>query len=429
MKFNFAHLITFFSLAMAFFLPLHIGLSNLFLILFFVGSGYYLFIQKEYVQRKPSLLIYTLLPFFLLYVIGVFYSSPPFVGTKVMGRTIAFLMCPLLMLFFSQTMLQRVKKNLFKGIVAGSILSVIILLINTLLNYFATRPFLKFDDEILNYYYTYHYFTQPLDIYPTYLGAYVLFSLVLLFHNIFKGKHSPKKITWAGILILSIGVLFINARIILFLYGLILISALIFGGIRIVKQKRYLVLSLGLVFITVFGVLGVSKLSNTFIFSRLTNELKWELTDQVNTAYNTKEIGADSRIARWAAAGEAVSERPFFGYGTYTEKAVLADFYLKNDLLVSYKNRYDAHNLYLSIAVEYGIIGFSLLLFFLFSNLLFAIRYRDMDFLFLFFMIAVISCFESYLQNNAAITFVAMFGTVLFFSNLPDSKKERHVDL
>src|SRR5690554_3656366 len=158
MKLNFAHLVAFFAMAMAFFLPLHIGLSNLFLILFFVGSGYFLFIKKEHVKRKPSLLIYTLLPFFLLYVIGVFYSEPPFIGTKVMGRTIAFLLCPLLLLFYPKSVLQRVKSGLFKGIVAGSIISVGYLLINNFLNYFATRPFLKFDDEILCYYYTYHYF-------------------------------------------------------------------------------------------------------------------------------------------------------------------------------------------------------------------------------------------------------------------------------
>ena len=416
------------ALLMAFFLPLHIGLSNLCLILFFVGSGYFLFIKKEYVKRKPSLLIYTLLPFFLLYVIGVFYSDPPFIGTKVMGRTIAFLLCPLLLLFYSQTMLQRVKTSLFNGIVAGSIISIGILLVNTLLNYFATRPFLKFDDEILNYYYTYHYFTEPFDMYPTYLGSYVLFSLVLLFHNLFKNNQSNKLLTWAGIVFLSIGVLFINARIIFLLYGLVVISAVVVGAIRSFKQKRYVLLSLSLVFMVAIGFFGARALSNTFIFSRLTNELKWELTDQVNTSYNTKEIAADSRIARWDAALQAISERPIFGYGTYTEKETLANFYLKNNLMVSYNNRYDAHNLYLSFAVEYGIVGLALFLFFLISNLLFAIRARDLEFFFLFFMIAAISCFESYLQNNAAITFVALFGTVMFFSNLPNSKKNGYVD-
>lgn len=410
---------------MALFLPLHMGISNLFLILFLVASGYLLFIKKEYVLRSPRLLIFTLLPLFLLYLIGVFYSSPPFIGTKVIGRTIAFLLCPLILLFYSKTMLQQIRINLFKGIVFGSFLSLAILLINNFLNYFATRPFLKFDNEILDYYYTYHYFTEILDVYPTYLGAYVLFSLVVLIHGLFKNQQFNKILSWAGIMFFSVGILFINSRIIFLLFGVVVVFSLFLGAILSFRRKKYLSLSLILFCTIVIGVLGGRSLSKTFIFSRFTNELQWELTDQVNTTYNTKEIAADSRIARWEAALEAIGYHPVFGYGTYTEKNVLADFYLKNDLTVSYKNRYDAHNMYLSFAVEYGIIGLILFLFFLFSNLLFAVRYRDVEFFFLLFMIAVISCFESYLQNNAAITFVALFGTVFLFSNMPTSEKDR----
>lgn len=427
MKFNFAHLVSFFAMAMAFFLPLHIGLSNLFLILFFVGSGYFLFIKKEYVKRKPSLLIYTLLPFFLLYVIGVFYSEPPFIGTKVMGRTIAFLLCPLLLLFYPKSVLQRVKSGLFKGIVAGSIISVGYLLINNFLNYFATRPFLKFDDEILSYYYTYHYFTKPLEIYPTYLGAYVLFALVILLKQVLTGKKAQKNLKWAAIGLLSIGVLFISARIILFLYAILVAACFGYGIFLLFKQKKYMPLIGSVCILVIIVFLGVKSLSQTFVVERFANELEWELSEQINTTYNNKN-DADSRIARWNSALQAISERPVFGYGTYTEKEILADFYLKNNLMVSYNNRYDAHNLYLSFSLEYGIVGLALFLFFLISNLIFAIRQQDLEFFFLFFMIVAISFFESYLQNNAAITFVALFGTVMFFSNLPNSKKNGYVD-
>lgn len=429
MKFSFPRLVTFFAFCMALFLPLHMGISNLFLILFLVASGFLLFIKKEYILRNPRLLIFTLLPLFLLYVIGLFYSSPPFIGTKVLGRTIAFLLCPLLLMFYSKSMLLKIKTNLFKGIVIGSILSIGILLVNNFMNYFATRPFLKFDAEILDYYYTYHYFTEILDVYPTYLGAYVLFSLVILIHGLFKNQSFNKIFNWAGIIFLSVGVLFINSRIIFLLFGFVVLLSLIFVALLTIRRKKYGTLGLMIFFILIIGILGVQSLSKTFIFSRLTNELEWELTDQVNTSYNTKEIAADSRIARWEAALEAIKDHPTLGYGTYTEKDVLAKFYLKNNLIVSYNNRYDAHNMYLSFAVEYGIIGVTLFLFFLISNLIFAIRGRNVEFFFLLFMIGAVSCFESYLQNNAAITFVALFGTVLLFSHVSNFKKAGNVGL
>lgn len=423
MKFNFTSLVPFFAFCMAFFLPLHLGISNLFLILFLVASAYLLLIKKEYVLRNPRLLIFTLLPLFLLYVIGVLYSSPPFVGTKIIGRTISFLLCPLILLLYSKSILERIKTRLFKGIVVGSIIAIAILLVNNFLNYFATRPFPKFDNEILDYYYTYHYFTEILDVYPTYLGAYILFALVVLLHGLFKKQRCNKVLNWAGIVFLSIGVLFINARIIFLLYAFIVIASVVLAAIRTLKHKQYTWFVFILLSIFTLGTVGLSILSNTFIFSRFSKELEWELTDQVNTSYNTKNIGADSRIARWEAALQAISERPIIGSGTYTEKDILGTYYLKNDLMVSYKNRYDAHNMYLSMAVEYGIIGVLLFIFYLGSNFWFAIKYRDVEFSFLIFMVGVISCFESYIGNNAAITFIALFGTVFFFSHIPILKR------
>lgn len=426
MKFSFLRLITVFAFFMALFLPLHIGISNLFLILFLVASGYFLFVEKEYVLRNPKLLIFTLLPLFLLYVIGVFYSSPPFIGTKVIGRTISFLLCPLILQFYSKSMLQRIRMNLFKGIVIGSILSIGVLLVNNFLNYFATRPFLKFDGEILDYYYTYHYFTEILDVYPTYLGAYILFAMVILIHSLFKRQQFNTVFTWVAIALLSVGVLFINARIIFLLFGLIVVFSFSLGAISSFKRKKYLLLSIILIFVIGIGGFGALILPKTFIFSRFTNELQWELTDQVNTTYNTKEIAADSRIARWEAALEAIGQNPILGYGTYREKDILGDFYLKNNLIVSYNNRYDAHNMYLSLAVEYGVVGVIFFLFFLFSSLYFAIRYRDIEFFFLIFMVLIISCFESYIGNNAAITFIAFFGTVFLFLHMPTLKRNEN---
>ena len=157
-------------------------------------------------------------------------------------------------------------------------------------------------------------------------------------------------------------------------------------------------------------------LSDTFIVNRMTNELSWELTEQIGTTYNDK-IVADSRIARWDAAFDAISEKPLFGYGTHSEKDVLAHFYKLNGLDSAYHNRYDAHNIYLSYLLEYGIFGLLIFLLWLISNLFLAIKSRNFIYFLLFFMVGVVGCFESYLKNNAAITFVAFFGSVLLFSS------------
>ncbi|WP_246516177.1 O-antigen ligase family protein [Aequorivita echinoideorum] len=400
---------------MAFFLPLKIEASNFFLILFFLGSAYYLFIKKQWVLRDPKTLLFTTLPIFLLNCIGLFYSSPAFEGTKILGRNIAFLLCPLLLFFYAAPTLKGFKKNLFNGLVVGCVTSLVILLTNNFLNYFATRPLLRFDDEIFNYYYTYYYFTHLFEIHPTYLGAYVVLAIGILFEKIFSPQ-KRKLLFFLGVLILSIGIVFINSRIIFLLYTSLLTFFILKAILLFYRRKkmRYLIMTIGAcVIISVFTVFA---LSNTFIISRITDELSWELTDQVGTAYNEK-VDSDSRIARWKSGLEAFNEKPVFGYGTHSEKDLLARYYKKNGLLTALKNRYDSHNIYLSFALEFGMFGLLILLFYLFSNLFFALKSKNFIYFLLFSMVVTICCFESYLKNNAAITFVAMFGTVLFFLN------------
>lgn len=411
---------------MAFFLPLHIGISNIFLILFFVSSAYLFLVKKIYKTANFKILYFTLLPLFLLYVFGLFYSEPPFIGTKVLGRTVAFLLCPILMLFHTKPTLIQLRKHILNGIVVGSLISIIVLLIINFLNYFATRPFPKFDQEIFGFAYTYHNFTQPFVEYATYLGAYVVFSVAILLHRLVSEKKQSKWPLVLGIGILSIGVLFINARIIFFLFFLALTSTLIWSLIRFIRNRMFFAVASLVVLATICIWVLISALSNSFIVSRLTSELEWELSDQVNTEFNTK-IKADSRIARWESAIEAVENKPVIGYGTYTEKDVLAHYYQKNGLIVSYNNRYDAHNLYFSFLIEYGIVGLLFLILFLITNLFIAIKYNDVEFLFLILMIIAISCFENYLQNNAAITFVALFSTVFLFSNISSINSKRNV--
>jgi len=375
MKIDVVKVISLFAFLMAFFLPLEIGISNLFLILFFIISGYFLFLKKQYVYRNPKILLYTLLPVFILYFFGLLYSSPPFEGIKIIGRNVAFILCPLLLFFYSNDALEQIKKKLFNGIVFGSMLSILILLTNNFLNYFATRPFPNFDDEIFNYYYTYYSFTDLLEMHPTYLGVYLVFAISLLLKKLIilrKGK----PLILSALLLLSTGIVFINSRIIFLLYALVVFSALLYTGFLFYKRKKIWALSL-VIIVTIASVFSLVKLfSNTFIYTRLTNELQWELTDQVDTAYNAKLV-ADSRIARWQSAIEAISQKPIFGYGTHSEKNILARYYKKNGLFVSYNNRYDAHNIYLSFMIEYGIFGLLILLFYLFYNLYLSVKTRN----------------------------------------------------
>tara|TARA_Y100000385_G_scaffold279822_1_gene329968 strand:+ start:169 stop:1482 length:1314 start_codon:yes stop_codon:yes gene_type:complete len=406
------------SFLMAFFLPLAIELSNLFLIIFFVSSAYQLIIKKKYVKTKFTILLYSTIILYFLSFFGLFFTETPSESVVILERNLSFLLCPLLLFFHSNKNLLIIKDKLFKGLVLGCVFSILILITNNLFNYFQTRPLFIFDNEIFSYYYTYYYFTNLLDIHPTYLGAYVVFSITILINKLINLKtQSNKTIYLFELFLLSLGVLFLNSRIIIVIYIIIIICFLSWKLIQLFKNKNYKYGLIVIVLLVTF-ILSIftTSLSKTFIYSRLTKELTWELSDQKQTKFNSK-VESDSRISRWNSAIKVIKKRPIFGYGTYTEKNILTYQYKIDGLLTSYNKQYDSHNIYLSYLIDYGIVGFVFLIFYLGSNIFLAIKSKNFEYFVFFCMIGVICIFESYLKNNAAITFVAFFGTILLFTN------------
>jgi len=416
-RININTIVYFSSFLTAFFLPILIKLSNLFLVLFFISSAFLFLIKKEFKKRSYTSLFNTTLLLFLINVFGLLITETPSEGIKAIERGVSFFLCPFLLFLHNEKSLFEIKNKLFKGIVLGSLLSVIILLCNNFINYFSTRPLFSFDDEIFSYYHTYYYFTDFLEIHPTYLGSYIILSITIVLMRFIKNNNKKTRIINFWILIiLSIGVLFLNSRIIFFLYFSILSSFILWGLFKLIKLKRF---KYGLISLVVVGsvlfFMFNSSISKTFIYSRLTKELSWELSNQIDTKYNSK-IHADSRVARWKSGLKVIERKPLFGYGTRTEKNVLASQYQKDGLENSYNLKYDSHNLFLTYTIEFGIFGLLVLCFYFFSNVYLSIKSKYIEYFVFINMILIICVFESFLKNNSGITFVAIFSSILYFT-------------
>ena len=416
-KININFIVYYTSFLMAFFLPISIKLSNLFLVLFFISSAFLFLIKKDFKKRNYTSLFYTTMILFLINVFGLLITETPSEGIKAIERGLSFFLCPFLLFFHTEKALFEIKNKLFNGIVLGSLLSVIILLCNNFINYFSTRPLFSFDNEIFSYYHTYYYFTDFLKIHPTYLGSYIILSITIVLMRFIKNNNKKMRIInlWI-LLILSVGILFLNSRIIFFLYSSILLVFLLWGLFKLFKLKniKYGLISLFLVCSALFFLFN-SSISKTFIYSRFTKELSWELSDQVDTKYNSK-IHADSRVARWKSGLKVIEQKPIFGYGTRTEKDILALQYKIDGLENSYRLKYDSHNLFLTYTIEFGIIGLLVLCFYFISNVYLSFKSKNIEYFVFIYMIITICIFESFLKNNAGITFVAFFSSILYFT-------------
>lgn len=393
--------------------PLSTKFGNVTLALF-LASILFFFANKP--KSNNKIVWFSTLYLFLLLLVGFFFSDNTPDAINLFGRYITYLLVPLFLLFLNKDQLITIKKKSLYGLIVGVSIASVILLTNNFIKYYSARPLFTIDKDIFNYYHTYHCFTKILKIYPTYFGLYVLLSLITTLEILFTNTSKNRKILVSlSVPIQLLTILFLNARIITGIAAVILVyySILLLQKVFFSNKIWFSTLILAMF---IFCALLFNTVRKTYMFSRFSQELIWDLTPNINTAYNGK-YKADSRIVRWETALSVIKERPFFGYGSAMEKKVLHEGFQKNGLNFAANNNYDSHNQYLSFTIEFGVIGLCFFLFYLSSNVYFSLRKKDKIAVVFFVSLALIGIFENLFKNNAGIIFITFFSNMFLFSN------------
>jgi len=359
-------------------------------------------------------MFYSTVVFYIMILVGALYSADTEMVVVYLGRYLIYLALPTILLFSSPQLISLIKEYVFKGFVIGIVTAAIYLNALNLIHFYSEYHTL-FNKALFDYYHTYHSYTAPLKIHPTYFGMYVLFGLVLLL-NQFKNRTSILKTRSAisAIMLLLITLVFINSRICLVVA--VLIGLFVTVKWAILKSKTHLktvvtVLGIGCIALGIMGYL----LRNTYMFSRVTTELKWDLSSNVNTQYDHKYAN-DSRISRWEVAGKLIEKRAVIGYGTGSEKRVLKEGFINAGLFNSAEQAYDAHSQWISIALEFGLLGVFLFSFYMFGNLYRSCKRKEWDTVGLFTILLVVSITENIFKNNAGFLFIALLTNLTCFT-------------
>lgn len=405
--------ISYLAFCFAFFLPFSTKLGNVFLGLLLIISVVY-FIKNKEKTKKLNFSLLKFSPLLLLFscVVSLFQVEDISVFVNNFGRRITYLICPLILMFFSNKMIDKIKKNSFLGICYGVFLSSLLMIIFIIIKYYSTKSNFSIDSDLLNYYHTHHYFTKIFDIHPSYYGMYLILNLlVLLFTNIKLFK--IEKIVFITISLITI--LFLNSRVILFLSFIIILFFLF--KIFYHKTKNYLISVSAITLLIMLSLISCYYLfKNTYAFQRVVKEVGWELTYGINSKYNNVGKG-DTRLARWHAAAEVISEKPLFGYGIGKEVEVLVSKYSSMGMISAASSKYNSHNQYLGFAVEGGILSLLFLLAFFITNLCISFKRNNLSYFLFILSILTICLIENYLIRNSGVIFVTFFSSIFLFCN------------
>jgi O-antigen ligase len=393
-----------------------IKFANISLIIFYTFCVINYFINKPNISPKAiKLLKFSSLLFLTSIAISVVSGSELELIIKGLGRRITFALTPLAFLLLTKQNISFIKERALKGIVIGIFLSSVFLLINILHEYYLTRELFSINKDIFNFYHTNFYFTRILDIHPSYYGMFIIIGLGIVY---FYKDLNNKFLNVLFVLLATIVILFLNSRIILFLF-LVLNAFYVFSYFRSKSKQIIKAMIITASIFLFFGTLLYFLTKNTYAYQRVFKETLWELSNQVNSNYNFKGSG-DSRMARWIAAVNVIDRRPFLGYGVFKERQVLEKEYKILHMEAATKSRYNAHNQFLGFALEGGFFSaISLLLFFI-MNFYYSLINKDI--LFGFFLLSVMSiCLvENYLIRNAGIIFTAFFSSLFLFYHVDE---------
>lgn len=343
-------------------------------------------------EIKSSNLSLLLILFFILNLIGLFWSENLQKGLLHIEIKASLLLMPFLVLArpdLNENLVSKIK-TFFAG--SAFIIALFLLLRSFFVGFVGRGSWLIYGEF------------SPL-FHPSYLSMYFLFAIVLMFD---KGNQIIKLKSIYIFLIVSVlgaSVFFLASKLNVFLLFLILL----FQFIRIIKGQ--------------FSTLKIYILSTVFILGTLTafylNQsiyerfaVGWEtIKNPEAIQLNDTESNA-ARLLIWRSAVELIIEHPF-GVGTGDVNIELSKKYHENGYIGIESKQLNAHNQFLQTSVAIGILGMCLLLLIMLIPFVQSIVSKDYVFAGFLFIVFSNALVEAILEAQAGVIFFGFFYSLL----------------
>jgi O-antigen ligase len=366
----------------AFTLPLNKNLIPLLIILSLViwltEGGF-----KEKIQKIKNPYFILSISFYLLHVLGLLYTSNMKSGNFDLEQKLSFLLFPIL--FLSISIPQIEVSKITKSFIYGCFFACLICYGNACYKYSITQ-----ESDI------FFYSAFSAIMHSSYFAMYLCFAIILI---LFRDKMLHNKLQRIGVLLLfSLTIILLSSKSGLISLAFIALCKIIYD----VKVNKKFGRALSSIIVILLALTVIYRLFPKS-FERL-NEMKGSL------ASNGKEFNTtSSRIAIWKNALHIISENILIGVGTGDVKDALKQEYEKQGESQLVEKQLNAHNQYLQTFIALGLPGLLILLGVLIAIINFTYLSKIWDGFLLTSIIAINLLFESMLETQAGVVFIAYF--------------------
>ncbi|MGQ9706816.1 MAG: O-antigen ligase family protein [bacterium] len=194
---------------------------------------------------------------------------------------------------------------------------------------------------------------------PNYLGVFLIPPLLISL-GVFLSTKSRRFICLIGIIIIAIAVILSLSRgawIVISIFSILMFCIIII--------KRKLIISNLLILLTIIIILIISFVFIPIVWSNLESRISI-------IKVNQQHYMDLQRLYNFKIGFKMLLEKPITGWGSYSEKQNDIEYISKKFYIVDFvKNRWGwANNLYLQVAVDFGIVGLILFLIVLIQSII-----------------------------------------------------------
>jgi len=393
---------------LAFFAPIHPKILPLFIVLLIINwiinpSN----IKLSFKNLNSNYALLASIVLYLLYLIGMLYSSNLSFGSKVLETKLSLLVLPLIYLSYIDLTKEKIKTYL-KYFVFGCITYALICLSYATYAYYKPLYIDLLNGYSFNFGANYFYYSYlSLFFHPSYTAMYSVFALSIIVIGLQK-KHLV--INWKiilSIILLTVFILLLSSKA-----GWIGLFLLVFYSIvlLIVRKKWIQILYFTIPITILFFVFNVYYTPNVSQRLPQVESIKKAITekDDNNTTVTTSADGNASRVFIWKASYELFLDNFIVGTGTGDSKDQLLEKYQEKKMTTEYKNELNSHNQYLTTSISLGIIGLLVLLFGLIYTFIRALKQQRFVIASFIVLISINFLFESMFETQAGLVFMRL---------------------
>jgi len=367
-------------------------------------------------ENKLTFPFVAMVSFYLLYVIGLTYSTNlDFAGKDILLK-VPFLLFPVLIFTANPSIWKpKMAQNLLFTFTLGSLFALIASLTNSFLHCGETLSI----DYFL-------YGRASLFFHPSYASMYYCFSfIIILYFLINKQLHSWKKIiAWLMFLLFPMEIVLLNSRTGLLAFVIIMLFFAFYVFIFNWKKSLRFIAYMSVLLCVLVTAFYLMPAGTNRLFASINNLFHKEakaLNDAENSGIDQKNKDAMfgrvdvARTQVWESAVEVIQDHPVLGVGTGDIKEALMEKYIKHDFPTPQENNLNAHNQFLQVTVTLGFVGLAVFLALLAS--IFWISWKKRSILLLLFGLLCMINFwtESMFEKQIGVMFFAFFFALLCY--------------